>query len=449
MISRRKMMVSTAAALGGALVLRPQSRARAGGVSGAHVTNPGEVQSTIDDYTGLAPGMPGEDYTPVITPNLPALPWEIVDGVKVYHLVAEEMWHEFLPGLKAICWGYNGHVHGPTIEAVEGDRIRVYVTNRLDAGTTVHWHGMLVPNGMDGVGGLTQKSIPPGETFKYEFTLRQHGTLMYHSHHDEMTQMGMGMMGMIVVHPRKPDWELPERDYAIMLSEWRIDPGTYRPDTNEMSDFNMLTMNARAFPGTESLFAKRGERVRIRLGNLSAMDNHPIHLHGHTFEIAETDGGRVPESARMPMTTVLVPIGSTQTMEFIAGAPGDWALHCHMTHHVMNQMGHDTPNMIGVMPDGLDQRVQDMIPGYMTMGTNGMAEMGEMHMPLPENAVSMMGAYGPFGYITMGGMFTILKIRDSGEPGDYSNWYEHPADEVARAATPEELQRDGIRLPKG
>ena len=103
--------------------------------------------------------MPGTDYRPVVTPNGATLPFRIVDGVKVFHLVAEAVEHEFAPGLVAHCWGYNGRVHGPTIEAVEGDRVRIYVTNRLPAPTTVHWHGVLLPNGMDGVGGLTQRAI--------------------------------------------------------------------------------------------------------------------------------------------------------------------------------------------------------------------------------------------------------------------------------------------------
>jgi FtsP/CotA-like multicopper oxidase with cupredoxin domain len=137
----------------------------------------------IDPKPSLPPGEPGKDYTPVVTPNNVSLPWKIVDGVKVYHLVAEEVGHEFAPGLKAKCWGYNGHVHGPTIEAVEGDRVRIYVTNKLPAGTSVHWHGLLLPNGMDGVAGLNQRIIQPGETFRYEFTLRQHRTHKYHSHH--------------------------------------------------------------------------------------------------------------------------------------------------------------------------------------------------------------------------------------------------------------------------
>src|SRR6185295_3098929 len=169
---------------------------------------------------------------------------------------------------RARCWGYNGRVHGPTIEVVEGDRVRIYVTNRLNAATTVHWHAIILPSGMDGVGGLSQRSIQPGETFKYEFTLRQHGTFMYHSHHDEMTQMSMGLLGMFVIHPRGiPPEKRPDRDFVLLQSEWKVVPGTYRPDPNEMTDFNVLTFNARCFPGTQALVAQRGERVRIRIGN--------------------------------------------------------------------------------------------------------------------------------------------------------------------------------------
>ena len=165
---------------------------------------------------------------------------------------------------------------------------------------------------MDGVGGLTQAPIEPGETFKYEFTVWQHGTFMYHSHHDEMTQMALGMMGMFVIHPREPSGPPPDRDFAFMLSEWKIEPGTTRPDPNEMTDFNVLTFNGAPFPAPRPLLAKLGDRVRIRFGNLSAMDHHPIHLHGHAWKIIETDGGPIPEAGQWPETTVLVPVGSTR-----------------------------------------------------------------------------------------------------------------------------------------
>ena len=373
-----------------------------------------------------------------------------VDGVKVFHLVAEEVDHEFAPGLRAKCWGYNGRVHGPTIEAVEGDRIRIYVTNRLVAATTVHMHGIFLPSGMDGVGGLTQKVIRPGETFRYELTLRQHGTFMYHSHHDEMTQMAMGLMGMIVVHPRKPspDYRV-DRDFVIMLSEWSIRPGAARPDPNAMADFNVLTMNAKAFPGTAPLVAKKGDRVRIRFGNLSAMDHHPIHLHGHYFKVVATDGGPIPLSAQWPETTVLVPTGSTRDIELVADAAGDWAMHCHMTHHVMNQMGHGIPVMIGLKPGEADKQVRKLLPDYMTMGHEGM-DMTEMTMKMPDNSIPMLGGVGPFGGITMGGMFTILKVREQLQSYDVDpGHYVPPPGTLATNATAEELARDGIVVKAG
>ena len=402
----------------------------------------------------LPPGMPGEHYQPVITPGGSTLPWKVVDGVKVYHLVATEHSHEFAPGLTATCWGYNGRTHGPTVEAVEGDRVRIYVTNTLAAPTTVHWHGVLLPSGMDGVGGVSQRAIHTGETFHYEFTLRQHGTFMYHAHHDEMTQMGLGMMGMFVVHPRgkiegRPT---PDREFAIMLSEWRIDPGTSRPNPNEMTDFNVLTMNGKAFPGTSPLVVRKGQRVRVRIGNLSAMDHHPIHLHGYNFKVVATDGGDVPPSAQHPDTTVLVAVGSTRDIEFVADAPGDWVMHCHMTHHVMNQMGHEIPNMIGVDVKGLDQAVQKLVPAYMTMGQDGMGDMGDMGdmgMAVPANSIPMVGGYGPFDYITMGGMFTILKVREGVTDEQLADnadvdWYENPPGTVASPAANDALARDGI-----
>ena len=142
-------------------------------------------------------------YTPVITPNGVTLPYKMVDGVKEFRLVVEEVEWEMSPGMIVKAWGYNGRTPGPTIEAVEGDRVRIFVTNKLKEATAVHWHGVLLPSGMDGVKGLTQKGIAPGDTFKYEFTLRQHGTQMYHSHGDEMTQIGLGAMGFFIIHPKK------------------------------------------------------------------------------------------------------------------------------------------------------------------------------------------------------------------------------------------------------
>ncbi|MGV3624868.1 MAG: multicopper oxidase family protein [Archangium sp.] len=378
----------------------------------------------------------------VVTPNGSSLQWKTVNGVKVGHLIAHELDHEFAPGLKAKVWGYNGSSPGPTLEVTEGDKVRLYVTNRLPEPTTVHWHGVILPNGMDGVSGLTQKPIKPEQTFLYEFVFKRAGTFMYHPHYDEMTQMALGMMGMIVVHPRSPRGPKVDRDFALMSHEWSIEPGAARPDPNAMDDFNLLTFNSKAFPGTAPLVMGVGERVRIRIGNLSPMDHHPIHLHGVSAELTWTDGGEVPLSARHPETTFLVPVGSVRVFEFVATEPGDWAMHCHMTHHVMNQMGHGFPVMVGANAQKIDRRVKALVPNYMTMGHDGMGAMSEMNMPSPTNSIPMRGGSGPFDVIAMGGMFTILKVRQN--PNDADGWYPHPAGTVADVAPENRLAADGI-----
>ena len=374
-----------------------------------------------------APPAQGAAYTPVVTPNGATLPWVLKDGVKEFHLIAEPVEREFAPGMKVKCWGYNGQTPGPTIEAVEGDRVRILVTNKLPEHTTVHWHGVLLPNGMDGVGGLNQPHIKPGETYAYEFTLRQHGTQMYHPHADEMVQMAVGMMGNFVIHPKVPRVPKVDRDFMIMVAMWAVKPGTYRPDPAIMLDFNMFTFNSKVFPAIDPLVVKTGDRVRIRLANLS-MDDHPIHLHGYSIKVTGTDGGPVPETAQWPETTILVPTGSTRDFEFVADAPGDWAMHCHRSHHTMNAMGHDVPNTLGVDQKGLEEKIRKLLPGYMAMGEKGMADMQghSQHMAGPKNTIPMMMGKGPFGNLEMGGMFTVLKVRDNIATYEDPGWYQQP-----------------------
>ena len=439
-LSRRKLLTASAAVASSAVLLGSSnaeaSRHKNWETSYSGVTHKGKAKR---------PGMPGKDYTPVTTLNGAALPFKIVNGVKVFHLVAEELENEFAPGLNVTMWGYNGRTNATTIEAVEGDHIRIYVTNTLEVPTTVHWHGLFLPNGMDGVSKLTQRPIKPGETFKYEFVLRQHGTYMYHSHHDTMTQEGMGLIGMFIVHPRKPRREdRVDRDFAVLLAEYRVDAGTSRPNPFEMTDFNILTMNGKCFPGIEPFVVKTGDRVRIRIGNLSAMDHHPIHLHGHYFKITATDGNRIPASAQWPETTVLVSVGQTRDIELVADAPGDWAMHCHMTHHVMNQMGHGFPNMIGMKAGDLARKVRQLLPGYMTMGETGMGDM-MMSMPMPDNSIAMKTTDIAFGATTVGGMFTVFKVRDKLKSYDQDpGWYQHPEGTMADLASAADLKKDGI-----
>jgi len=384
----------------------------------------------------------GERYTPVIVPDGHTLPFVRRGDVKVFHLVAEQIRHQFAPGLDVEAWGYNGSTPGPLIEAVVGDRVRIYVTNKLPEPTTVHWHGVLLPNGMDGVAGLTQDLIGPGKTFKYEFTFTKPGTFMYHPHFDEMTQIALGMVGMIVVHPKEPPAQRV-RDFSLMIHEWKVPIGAERPDTFAMNDFNVLTFNSKVFPATSPLGVEIGDLVRIRIGNLGPMDHHPIHLHGYAFEVVETDGGAIPKDRRWPETTTLVPVGAIRVIEFLADAPGDWALHCHMTHHTMNQMGHDAANLIGANTEGVDGKIGTLVPGYMTMGETGMGDM--MAMGRPRNSISMVGGKGPFDQIDMGGMFTIVKVRNKLTSKTAQAWFDHPKGTVADEATAHELARDGIK----
>jgi hypothetical protein len=307
--------------------------------------------------------------------------------------------------------------------------VRIFVTNKLPEHTTVHWHGQRLPNGMDGLGGLTQPQIPPGKTFVYEFVARRPGTFMYHPHADEMVQMAMGMMGFWVTHPkgRHPLIAPVDRDYVFLLNAYDIEPGAYTPSIMTMLDFNLWTWNSRVFPGISPLVARQGERVRIRVGNLT-MTNHPIHLHGHEFEVTGTDGGPTPKGSRWPEVTVDIAVGQMRQFEFIANEPGDWAFHCHKSHHTMNAMGHDVPTMIGVDHRQVVKEITNLVPGYMVMGERGMADMTEMQMPLPANTAPMMAGDGPYGSIEMGGMFSIFKVRADQKPGDYSDpgWYRQP-----------------------
>ena len=384
-------------------------------------------------------------YQPVQTLNGKTLPYKMVDGMKQFHLVAEEIDHEFAPGCVAKCWGYNGTTPGPTIEAVAGDRVRILVTNNLPEHTTIHWHGLVLPSGMDGVGGLSQPHIKPGETYAYEFTLQEAGTHMYHPHADEMVQLAVGMMGMFIIHPRDGEDVPVDRDYCIMLHNWALHPGTYRPDPSIMVDFNLWSMNSKVFPAIDPLIAQSGERVRIRLGNLS-MWNHPMHLHGHKFMVTGSDGGRWPQSIWRPEVTEIIGVGQTRDLEFIAN-PGDWAFHCHMSHHTMNAMGHGIANPLGVDQSGLTEKMRSLLPGYMAMGKNGMAEHSEhlsmsasgdhsgMHhgsgMTGPRNTLPMMTGTGPFGPLEMGGMFTVVKVRDRITNEKQIGWFDNPKGTIA------------------
>jgi len=424
MTTRRSFIGASAAGLFGAALV---SRAAA-------ATLP---EAPVMDKPDMAPPLfppNGRPYNPVATLNGWTLPWRMKDGWKEFHLIAEPVRRQMAPGMTANLWGYNGQSPGPTLECVEGDKVRIFVTNKLPEHTTIHWHGILLPNGMDGVGGLTQPQIPVGKTFVYEFQMKKSGTFMYHPHADEMTQMAMGLMGFLVVHPKDPKFMAVDRDFVFLMNAYDIDPGSFTPRVNTMLDFNLWSWNSRVFPGIDPLVVRRGDRVRIRIGNLT-MTNHPIHLHGYDFEVTGTDGGWVPKTARWPEVTTDVAVGQMRAIEFTANAPGDWAFHCHKSHHTMNAMGHNVPTMIGVDHRGVAEKILKLVPDYMVMGERGMADMGEMEMPLPDNTLPMMTGAGPFGAIEMGGMFSVVKVREGLARNDYKDpgWYRHPPGTVAYA----------------
>ena len=423
MNSRRNFLRAAGGALLGAAAV---SKAAHGAVPEA------PVQTKPDTQPPLAPPN-GRPYQPVVTLNGWTLPWRTNSGWKEFHLVAEPVRRQLAPGMTAHLWGYNGQSPGPTIECVEGDKLRIFVTNKLPEHTTIHWHGVLLPNGMDGVGGLTQPQIPVGKTFVYEFQMKKSGTFMYHPHADEMVQMAMGMMGFIVVHPKNPGFMRVDRDFVFLINAYDIEPGAHTPKTATMTEFNLWSWNSRVFPGIDHLAVRKGDRVRVRMGNLT-MTAHPIHLHGYDFEVTGTDGGWVPKSARWPEVTIDVPVGAMRAFEFVATEPGDWAFHCHKSHHTMNAMGHNVPNLIGVDHRGIAQKIIKLVPDYMVMGERGMADMGEMEMPLPDNTLPMMTGAGPFGPMEMGGMFTVVKVREGLARNDYRDpgWYKHPPGTVAR-----------------
>ena len=426
MVSRRDFFLG-ASAITAAVATSAVSRVSLAGIPEA------VSQSSADTMPPLQP-QNGRPYNPVVTLNGWTLPWRMNNGVKEFHLVAEPVVRELAPGYKAHLWGYNGQSPGPTIEVVEGDRVRIFVTNKLPEHTSIHWHGQRLPNGMDGVSGLTQPAIPVGKTFVYEFEARRPGTFMYHPHADEMTQMAMGMMGFWVTHPKghHPLISEVDRDFCFLLNAYDIEPGAYTPKIMTMLDFNLWTFNSRIFPGIDPLVVRQNDKVRLRVGNLT-MTNHPIHLHGHEFEVTGTDGGPTPVGARWPEVTTDIAVGQMRQVEFLADEEGDWAFHCHKSHHTMNAMGHDVPTLIGVDHREMTRKIAKIIPDYMVMGERGMADMAEMQMPLPANTAPMMTGDGPFGSVEMGGMFTMLKVRKDQPAGDYRDpgWFKHPPGSVA------------------
>ena len=313
----------------------------------------------------------GAAFLPVVTPDVPDMPFEMDNGVKVFHLVAEPVKQEIFPGKVVNLWGYNGSAPGPTIQVTQGDRVRIVVDNHLPEPTSMHWHGFDIPFDMDGGPGLSQDPISPGGRFVYEFSLQQEGTYFYHSHM-AMQEM-LGMIGAFIMHPKEAYDPPVDKDFVVILQEYAILPNNPTPNTMNM-EFNWLTFNGKSGPVSTPLIVRHGDRVRLRLINLG-MDHHPIHLHGHQFVITGTEGGRQPKATWGPNNTVLVGVAQARTVEFVANNPGNWMIHCHMPHHMMNQMS----SMVGPMTRrtgmpagaGMEEGMGMLRSGSATADSNG------------------------------------------------------------------------------
>ncbi len=273
-------------------------------------------------------------HVAVMTPDIADLPFTTDSGVKVFHLVAEPVKQTVVPGRTFDLWGFNGSAPGPTIQANEGDRVRIVFDNHLPEPTGIHWHGLELPIEMDGVPGIGQKPVMPGERFLYEFPLHQNGTFFYHSHM-AMQEM-VGMLGGFIIHPQTAYSPRVDKDYLVALQEYAVLPNSTIPNSMNM-EFNWLTFNGKSGPASTPLVVRLGERVRIRIINLG-MDHHPIHLHGFTFWETGREGARQPEAIWPRGNTTLVGVAQARDIEFVADRVGDWMFHCHLPHHMMNQM---------------------------------------------------------------------------------------------------------------
>lgn len=363
--------------------------------------------------------------TPAVTTDIGDLPFTLDGDTKVFHLIAQVVKQQIAPDKIIDVWGFNGSAPGPTIQVTQGDRVRVIFDNQLPEPTSIHWHGFEDQIQYDGQPGISQPAVKPGGRFVYEFNIHQEGTYFYHSHM-AMQEMA-GMLGTFIMHPKEPYSPHCEKDFAINLQEYAVLPNNTVPNTMNM-EFNWLLLNGKSGPASTPLIVRLGDRVRIRFVNLG-MDHHPMHLHGHTFQVTSTEGGRIPETAWWPGNTVLVGVAQSRNIEFVANNPGDWMLHCHLPHHMMNQMSSNVGKMTRgsamSQPAGVDMNtgmgMLQGVPGvplgedYGTslgrgMGFGSTADMATTNGPLSEvkNQAAMAGmkqnASGTVGNMDMGGM---------------------------------------------
>lgn len=397
-----------------------------------HHAGPGGPVGSPTDRGKLVPGLRavGEPPVEVETPDVPKLSYKTADGVKEFHLHAQVVQRELLPGEWMNHWGYNGSMPGPTIEVNEGDRVRFVLHNELPEPTTLHLHGIELPNVLDGVEFVTQDPIMPGQTGVYELTLHQNGTFFYHPH--MAMQEAIGMVGLLIIHPRAAYEPVVDQDFALITQEFSIPAAVQTPASAKMpADFNWFTFNGRSAPYITPLVVRLGNRVRIRLLNFSTEDHHPIHLHGHTFWVTGNEGGRIPPSAWVPGNNVLVAVAQVREIEFVANNPGDWVMHCHMFHHMMNHMepgigpgsrekvvmaqmtshgNHAGHGNVGAAATKQDEMEMDpyQVPGYpQDSGMHRMMSKDEINKVVSNPLTRGMG---PQWFMGVMGLMTVIRV---------------------------------------
>ncbi len=247
----------------------------------------------------------------------------IENGVKVYEITADVIQWETEPGKKVEAWAYNGQVPGPQIRVREGDKVRLILHNKLPESTAVHFHGVELPNNMDGVPFITQPPVKPGTSFTYEFIapIGNHGSHMYHSHHNAAKQVGLGLLGAFIVEPRRPRAsERADIDHVMILNDGMLG----------------YTLNGKGFPATEPIKAKLGQKVRVRFMN-EGMMIHPMHLHGMHMTVIAKDGWAQP--APWKCDTLNIAPGERWDVIVNCNNPGVWAFHCHILPHAESDHG--------------------------------------------------------------------------------------------------------------
>jgi FtsP/CotA-like multicopper oxidase with cupredoxin domain len=259
-------------------------------------------------------------------------------GVKVYDLETSVIRWQILPAVWVDAYAFNGQVPGPTLRFTQGDRVRINVGNHLPESTTVHWHGLILPNVMDGPAQVTQAPIENGSAYRYEFTAEQSGTYFYHSHDHVDRQQGLGLYGAMLIEPAKPDPSLSaDHEYTIQLQEWLMREGlTYPAMPMDGGMPNYFTINGRAYPSTDTIHMKVGETVKVRFIGSSSGFIHPMHIHGGPFQVVARDGETLPIDQRYMADTVNVGPGQRYDVIWKARKSGKWLIHCHIAHHTTN-----------------------------------------------------------------------------------------------------------------